>query len=159
MQRILLFVSLTSLISCASITSGVHEQIRVTSSPAAADAMLTCNGQTVASSPTPATFTIRRNAGDCDVKLSKEGFDDATVLIEQGVNPAYWMNMIFTPLAPGAVYLTWLGNTEEKMIGISAAATALAVFGADFWTGAVHTHRPHAVDVVMKPKSPPEAAR
>lgn len=138
-------------VSCASITSGRHETIAVTSSPAGADANLVCERQS-ATAVTPAKITIRRNVGNCILTISKDEFEPAVVHIEQGVNPMYWGNMIFTPVPPAGLYVLALGDSEEKAIGAGLLAAGAVIFGTDFYTGAVHVHRPGVVDVVLKPK-------
>ena len=134
------------------MTSGTREDIVISSTPSGAMASLRCDGHPVGDGVTPLTITIRRNAGDCDLRLTKDGYQDKTILIEQGVNPAYWANMLFTPLVPGGVYLTALGDSGEKAIGISALGVAFVLLGADFRTGAVHTHRPREIAAVLQPK-------
>ena len=76
-------------VSCATITTGRYEEIRVTSSPNQAMATLLCGGHPSGEGPTPTAFKIRRNAGDCVLTLRKDGFEEKTIAIEQGVNPAY----------------------------------------------------------------------
>lgn len=138
-------------VSCASITSGRYETIAVTSSPAGADASLVCDRHS-ATAVTPAKITIRRNAGDCVLTMSKTGFEPAVIRIEQGVNPMYWGNMLLAPVPPSGVYLLALGDSQEKSIGLGLLAAGAVVFGTDFYTGAAHVHRPGVVDVVLKPK-------
>lgn len=140
------------LTGCATITTGRFEEIRVSSSPGDADATLVCEGRPSGEGKTPVAFKIRRNAGDCTLTIRKEGFAEKTVAIQQGVNPAYWGNMIFSPVAPvGTLFL--IGDAGgDQAVGIGLLGAGLAIFGTDFWTGAVHAHKPHSVDVVLKPK-------
>ena len=152
MRRLALLLSLLTLASCATITTGITEAIAIGSSPSGATATLVCNGTTAGSGVTPTTITIRRNAGDCNVRLSKDGFEDSTMLLEQGVNPAYWTNMSFSPLAPLGTYVLWLGTSREKTQGAAILGAAAVIFATDFWTGAVHAHRPIKIDVSLKPK-------
>lgn len=151
-RRFFLVLYSVTLISCATITTGTRENIVISSSPSAANATLVCNGRPAGSGLTPVTIAIRRNGGDCDLRLAKDGFEQATVSIEQGVNPAYWTNMAFTPLAPGGTYLLVAGNSGEKLIGVAALGTGFVLLATDFWTGAVHAHRPSKIDIVLKPK-------
>ena len=152
MRVLVLALILPSLVSCATITTGAHEQIKVSTSPSAANAALVCEGKLIEEASTPHTFTIRRNAGDCKLTLRKEGFAEQSIVIEQGVNPAYWGNMLFSPVPPAGVYVTALGDSGEKVVGVGLIGAGLAIFGTDFWTGAVHAHKPSTVDVVLKPK-------
>jgi hypothetical protein len=138
-------------VSCATAVSGPRETISVTSSPSDAAADLVCERHS-ASETTPAKLVIRRNVGDCVLTVSKNGFEPAVVTIKQGVNPYYWGNMIFVPVVPASVFLIAGGDSQEMPAGIGLLGVAAAIFGADFYTGAVHVHRPAAVDVVLKPK-------
>jgi hypothetical protein len=141
------------LASCATITTGTHEKIRVSSSPSQADATLVCEGRPSGEGKTPVTFEIRRNAGDCTLTLRKEGFEQKTIAVQQGVNPAYWGNMLFSWVPPAGLYVAALGDSpNDQSIGVGLLGAGLAIFGTDFWTGAVHAHKPHNIDAVLKPK-------
>jgi hypothetical protein len=140
------------LASCATMTTGRFEEIRVSSSPGQADVALVCQGQPSGEGKTPVVFKIRRNAGDCTLTLRKDGFAEQTIAIEQGVNPAYWANMIFSPVPPAGLFVALGDGPDDKAIGVGLLGAGLAIFGTDFWTGAVHQHKPGSVDVVLKPK-------
>jgi hypothetical protein len=150
LRQLLLIASCLSLGACASVASGRHETLSVTSSPSGADARLVCERVSV-TGVTPAKLTIRRNAGDCSLTVAKPGFAAQTFTIEQGVNPMYWGNMIFAPVGPAGGYVVAAGDSGEKAAGVGLLAAAVAIFGTDFVTGAVHVHRPNSVDVVLKP--------
>ena len=154
-RRLLLLASLLSLVSCATVMTGNRENIVISSEPSGADAALVCNGKPAGSGVTPTTISIRRNAGDCDLRLTKEGFEDLSFLIEQGVNPAYWTNMFFAPLAGLGVVLVGLGDSDEKALGAASLAMALAIFGIDFHTGAIHDHEPRTINAILKPRAAP----
>jgi len=149
-MKVLLALLFLPLAACATMTTGSREKINVSSSPGEATASLVCNGHPEGQGLTPIVFTISRNAGDCTLTLRKEGFEEQTHTLEQGVNPAYWGNMIFSPLAPAGAFLTILGDSGEKVIGVSALGAAWIIFGTDFHTGAVHAHKPGSVDAVLK---------
>jgi len=149
-MKVLLALLFVPLAACATMTTGTGEKINVSSSPSEATASLVCNGHPEGEGLTPIVFTIRRDAGDCILTLRKEGYEEQTRALEQGVNPAYWGNMIFSPLAPAGAFLTILGNSDEKAIGVGALGAAWLIFGTDFYTGAVHAHKPGSVDAVLK---------
>lgn len=139
--------------SCATITTGRYEEIRVSSSPNEADATLLCDGRPSGEGRTPVAFKIRRNAGDCTLTLRKEEFEEETVSIEQGVNPAYWGNMVLSPIAPmGLFFIAWGHDAGARPLGVGLLAAGAVIFSTDFWTGAVHAHKPAMVDVVLKPR-------
>ena len=60
--------------------------------------------------------------------------------------------MVFTPLVPAGPYLLALGDSGEKVIGVSALGLAAVVFATDFHTGAVHAHHPNKIAAVLEPK-------
>jgi hypothetical protein len=151
MWRLLILLSVVPLTSCATVATDRFENIVVTSSPTGADVTLVCNGKPAGRGVTPATIRIRRDAGDCDVRVAKDGFSDRSTHLEQGVNPMYWANMAFTPLLPAAFY-SFTGNHQEKIAGAAFLGAAILAFGTDFWTGAVHAHKPSKIDVVLQPK-------
>lgn len=153
MFRVLSLLSLVALCSCATMTTGTREGIVVNSTPAGADATLTCEGQPAGFGVTPTTITIRRNAGDCVLKVAKAGFEERTFPIVQGVNPAYWSNMVFSPLAPGGAFVAAFSNDNQgRLVGLGLVGVAAVAISTDFITGAVHAHKPGRVDAVLKPK-------
>jgi hypothetical protein len=142
------------LSSCATITTGRFEEVRVSSSPGNADASLVCEGRPSGEGKTPVAFKIRRNAGDCTLTVRKEGFEEKTVAVEQGVNPAYWGNMILSPIVPVGAYVAASGyDAGATPVGVGLLGAGVVIFATDFWTGAVHAHKPHTIDVVLKPKA------
>ncbi len=151
MPRLLSLLFLIAFCSCATMTTGIREGIVVNSSPSGADAKLTCNGEPAGYGVTPTTITIRRNAGDCVLKVSKSGFEELTFQIEQGVNPAYWQNMFFTPFVGAGVFVSAFGdNNNDQLTGAGLLAVGAAAISVDFITGAVHAHKPNKVDAVLK---------
>ena len=113
----------------------------------------TCDGQPSGFGVTPTTITIRRNAGDCVLKVSKAGFEEMTFPIVQGVNPAYWSNMVFAPLAPAGAFVAAFSNDSQgRLAGLGFVAVGAAAISTDFITGAVHAHKPSKIDAVLKPK-------
>ena len=103
--------------SCATALTGTRESISVASTPAAADARLSCAGVQVDGGITPATLTLRRNAGDCTLTVAKAGFVDETRLLEQGVNPAYWANFVTLPVALAASFVGAWGGGWAAVVG------------------------------------------
>ena len=139
-------------ISCASALTSRQETISVDSNPAAASATLFCGLTRVGDAVTPAKFTIARNAGDCTVTVSKSGFVDGQASIEQGVNPVYWANFLTLPIAAA---IAWV-NIPALIVAASGAplwAVGGSGFLADYWTGAIHRHRPNRVSVSLRKES------
>jgi hypothetical protein len=163
MRRVLsllpVLVLALSLLSCATVARGTHEEIAVHSSPAGASATLTCTKGETKSGVTPLTISIRRNAGECTLNVSKEGFADATMHIEQGMNGRFWANFGFLPLVPIGVvtYEGGLGysqpNNTRRQQGELMIVGGLLPWAVDYWSGAMHEHTPNRVDLVLKPKN------
>jgi hypothetical protein len=154
MWRLLVAACCFSLISCATALTGTRENIAINSSPSGADALVVCDGQRAGSGVTPTTISISRKSGNCLVKVTKEGYEDATEVVERGMNHAYWTNMAFSPLAPIGVFSIILGNEKERDRGVGMLAATAVIFTTDFITGAAHAHYPHKLDVVLRAKDP-----
>ena len=153
MKRMFLLPILRTAFSCASAITGTRESITIDSPPDGADAILFCRGIRTASGVTPTTLAFWRNAGDCTLTLSKSGFAEETKLIEQGVNPAYWANFVTASAAPAGVLIAGYGNTSPvKAVGAALIIGAAASWLVEYRTGAIHTHRPSAIRVTLRPK-------
>jgi hypothetical protein len=163
MRRVLtllpVLVLALSLFSCGTMARGTHEDISINSSPAGARATLTCTKGATQSGVTPLTITIRRNAGECSLKVSKEGFAEETVAIEEGVNGTIFRNFGFLPLVPIG-YVTYAGglgysqpDNQGRQMGSAIMVAGLVPWAVDYWSGAMHEHTPNRVDLVLKPKN------
>jgi hypothetical protein len=154
MWRLLVAACCFSLISCATAISGTHENVAINSSPPGADALVVCDGQRAGSGVTPTTISIRRKSGNCLVKVTKDGYEDGTEVLERGMNHAYWTNMVFAPVAPIGAVEIMLGDSTDEYRGVAMIVGSLFVFSFDFMTGAAHAHYPHKLDLVLRTKDP-----
>lgn len=141
--------------SCATIVSGPLEKITVNSTPPDARAVVRCPAESH-EGVTPLTVSIRRNSGDCNLTVSKEGFAEQTFTIERGVNPAHWFNFITAPLVLyGVIALSggFYGDAtaSEKRVGTAGLLITAAAWLIDHHTGAAHRHEPAKIDVTLKP--------
>ena len=157
MPRVLPILALLVLSSCATITTGTHENIAVTSSPSGAEATLTCAKGETRKAATPFTFVIPRDSGTCELRVVKEGFQPRTVGIEELINGAYWRNFVTAPLVPiGYVGLNGVlfsqPDAQSKAWGTASLLTVAAAFSIDYWNGAVRDHQPKNIDLVLSPK-------
>lgn len=137
------------------MVSGRNETISVTSSPSEATVALTCTGGTVKGGVTPVKLVIHRDAGDCVVRLTKDGYHERTVLLEQGVNRAYWLNFATLPLGMYGIIAVNGGffgevSDNERNAGAGALVLSGGSWLFDKWTGAAHRHEPSSVDVVLE---------
>ena len=73
----LLFLPVLCLTSCATITRGVHEKLRVTSEPSGANVVLSTGEKGV----TPAVFVKERRTENFTVTVSKPGYPSQTVAV------------------------------------------------------------------------------
>lgn len=143
--------------SCATIVSGPLENISVNSSPAGAHAALRCPRGELQEGVTPVTMSIRRNVGDCNLTVSKEGFSDEVITVERGINPAHWFNFTTIPLAIyGGLALSggFYGEStaSEKRVGAVCLLVTGAAWIIDHRTGAAHRHEPAKIEVTLKPR-------
>src|SRR3954463_13654358 len=76
--RILLIMSALCLCSCATITRGVHEKLRVESDPPGANVALSTGEKGV----TPTVFVEKRRRDNFTVTVSKPGYVSQTVIVE-----------------------------------------------------------------------------
>lgn len=156
MWRILSLLPLFTIISCATVLTGTRENITVSSSPAGADAILTCSPGAVDRGVTPVTFSIHRKSGNCRLTLSKEGFIEEAIAIEQGINGKYWVNFAFSPLVPAGLIAIFgfFGEPtqEDKVAGAGLLLGVAAAFTVDHFTGAINDHQPKTIAVTLKPK-------
>jgi hypothetical protein len=155
MRRMLAVLPLLTLISCATVMTGRHENIEVNSSPPGADAVLTCVNGSMVRGVTPVTMQIRRNAGECQLQVSKQGFRDNHTTLVSGINGTFWGNFGFMPLAAYGPLLVAIGssagNGRAVTAGTAMIATAIGVFLVDYHSGAMRKHEPTRVDAVLTP--------
>jgi hypothetical protein len=78
MSRLSLIISALCLCSCATITRGVHEKLKVESEPPGANVLLSTGEKGV----TPATFVEKRRRDNFTVTVSKPGYVSQTVTVE-----------------------------------------------------------------------------
>lgn len=156
MRRLLALLPLLVLISCATVRSGRDENIEVNSTPPGADALLTCAHGTPARGVTPVVLRIRRNSGACELRLSKEGFEEQRTALASGINGTFWGNFGFIPLLPAGYLGVAIGSDDDKPGDVAAGTamilTSIAVFVVDYKTGAMHEHDPNRIDAVLTPR-------
>src|SRR5437870_668115 len=147
-KSVVLLSIVLSAFSCASVISGPRESIRVDSTPAGAEAAIFCNGIHVTQGVTPAKLNIARNAGKCTVTVSKGGFSDQSVALEDDFNPVYIVNVVTSPLVGAGVLLSEIG---APILGVPIAALGGAGWLLDYSTAATHRHTAGKVSDTLKP--------
>ena len=122
----LLFLSFLSLTSCATITRGVHEKLKVTSDPPGANVVLSTGEKGV----TPATFVEKRRRDTFTVTVSKPGYVSQTVAVQSKAG----------------------GTGGTAMAGNLLIGGAIGM-GVDAGTGAYDSLYPNPVAVELVPTS------
>jgi hypothetical protein len=114
-MKVLLILSvLSSLLGagCASIGHGRYQQVAINSNPSGANVSVDCDGGgNHPAGQTPTTVSLKRNADPCKVNLSKDGYEDSSVVFARAVSGWIWGNVLFGGIpgwiidaADGAMY-------------------------------------------------------
>lgn len=119
----LLLVLLTST-GCASIAHGTRQGVPVNSSPTGASVAVNCGKASVLpNTVTPTTVFLKRNAEPCNITLSKEGYEDASLVFVRRMSGWFWCNLLIGGIlgmvidgADGALY-----NRQPESASISLA--------------------------------------
>lgn len=127
MRNLCLFLPLFAFASCATVTRGVHEKVRVISDPTSAFAELSSGERGL----TPITF-LKGRKENFDVTVSKPGYITQTVKVKSN----------FSPTGGGA------------MVGSLVAASVVGV-GVDALSGASLSLYPNPVVVHLVPEPKP----
>ena len=98
MRNLCLFLPLFVLASCATVTRGVHEKIKVLSEPTSAYAELSSGERGL----TPVTF-LKRRKENFDVTVSKPGYITQTVKVKSNFSPTGGGAMAGNLIAGGVV--------------------------------------------------------
>ena len=120
-------VVLPLLTSCATITRGVHEKLRVESDPPGANIQLSTGEKGV----TPAKFVKNRRADSFTVTVSKPGWATQTVRVESKFS----------------------GTGGAAMVGGNFVLGGFVGVGVDAATGAYNSLYPNPVKVELAPIS------
>lgn len=98
-------------VGCASIGHGRYQQVAVNSSPSGASVIVDCGNGAQPAGQTPTTVSLKRNAEPCKLNLSKEGYEDSSVVFAKAVSGWVWGNLLFGGIpgwiidaADGAMY-------------------------------------------------------
>jgi len=120
-----LLVSSVLLSSCATITRGIHEKLRVESQPPGANVVLSTGEKGV----TPAVFVEKRRRDNFTVTVSKPGYVSQTVMVESKAG----------------------GTGAAAMAGNAIVFGGIIGMGVDAGTGAYHSLYPNPVRVTLTP--------
>ena len=111
------------LSSCATITRGVHEKLRVESNPPGANVVLSTGEKGV----TPAVFVEKRRRDNFTVTVSKSGYVSQTVTVESKA-----------------------GGTGATAMAGNMLLGGVIGMGVDAGTGAYHSLYPNPVTVTLR---------
>lgn len=152
MSRVgLLSLVLVALLAsgCATIVSGRHQKIRVTSAPLRARVIVEyqkADGGQVSSYETPAEIHLPRRKSDVRLRIEKEGFAPVEVALKRKANGMLALN-VANPMIYGAVI-------TDGSAGARAGAIAAFIgvwIGVDVATGAAYRLAPSRIDVTLTP--------
>ncbi len=124
-QSLSLVSAAVFLSSCATVTRGVHEKLRVQSEPSGANVALSTGEKGV----TPAVFVEKRRHDNFTVTVSKPGYTPQTVTVVSKAG----------------------GTGTGAMAGNLLIGGAIGV-GVDAATGAYNSLYPNPVKVTLKPE-------
>ncbi|MEW6572004.1 MAG: PEGA domain-containing protein [Nitrospirota bacterium] len=130
----LMIIAFFILASCASIVSKSSREVTIRSSPEQADVIITDEkGMKIHQAKTPCTITLATGGGyfqgkQYTVRVSKEGFDEQTVVIGKSLNPWYLGNVIFGGLigiliVDPATGCMWKLDTDQVNVSLSPKKT------------------------------------
>jgi hypothetical protein len=130
MKKILSLIAVAILLSsCATIVSKSSSMVGVDTTPQGATVQIfNRKGEIVYNGHTPATLSLKHASGffkkaSYQVKLSMDGYEPKTVVINAHVNGWYWGNLVFGGVigfliidpATGAMYKLNNDYVDEKM--------------------------------------------
>jgi hypothetical protein len=130
MKKILSLIAVAIILSsCATIVSKSSSMVGVDTTPQGAVVqILNRKGEIVYSGHTPTTLSLKHGSGffkkaSYQVKLSMDGYESKTVVINAHVNGWYWGNLVFGGFigfliidpATGAMYKLNNDYVDEKM--------------------------------------------
>ena len=122
--RILPVMAVLCLCSCATITRGVHEKLRVESDPPGANVVLSTGKKGL----TPVEFVEKRRRDNFTVTISKPGYTPRTIMVESKA-----------------------GGTGATAMAGNLLLGGVIGMGVDAGTGAYHSLYPNPVKVTLQP--------
>lgn len=124
---------------CASIVHGTTQVVPVNSSPTGAEIKVDCGkaAGTAGSLKTPTTVTLRRSVEPCNITLSKEGYEDASMVFVRRMSGWFWGNIFIGGIigmiidgADGAIY-----NRAPEAVSVSLATRSIRAESTEFFKG------------------------
>lgn len=120
----MLFASSALVLSgCGTIAHGRYQEVPVTSTPAGAHVSVDCGKGVKDAGVTPAIVQLRRKSDRCLVTLSKDGYEESSLVFRRGLSGWVWGNLLL-PYVALPSFLVDLGNgAAYKQHPYSADAT------------------------------------
>ena len=110
---IVLLFALVYASGCASVVHGTTQAVPVNSSPVGADVKVNCGkaASATGSLKTPTTVLLKRNAEPCNITVSREGYEDGSIVFVRKMSGWFWGNIVIGGIigmiidgADGAIY-------------------------------------------------------
>jgi hypothetical protein len=161
MRRLLLLsCSLVLTARCATIAHGRFQDVPVTSDPAGATVSVHCGDSPPATSVTPTTVKLRRNAPGCSITLAKSGFAKHVITFDRKISGWFWANFAFPGILTEVIVEAATGpplfpvddnpsSRNHQLNGVGLAAGAGLAMWIDHSTGAQYDLRPARVDATL----------
>lgn len=133
MKRLLVSILVVSLAysvsGCASIAHGTTQAVPVNSSPTGASVTVNCGNSTPSAAlVTPTTVLLKRGPKNCNLTLSKAGYEDASIGFVRKMSGWFWGNILFGGVigmiidgADGAIY-----NRAPESVSLTLAKSEAA---------------------------------
>lgn len=156
MRRIVGVLPLLLLFRCATMLNGRDEVITIDSEPAGASVALTCADGSTYNGVTPMAVPVRRNAGDCNINVARDGYATQNRVLESGISRTFWGNMITVPM----VLCGFIGfngfflsepDGHSRAVGTGCLAAAITTWTVDGKSGAWRDHDPKKLKIELKP--------
>jgi hypothetical protein len=158
------------LTRCATLVHSDFEKIPVTSAPSGADVTLDCGRGAMRIGATPLTVILHRKDAHCSVTIEKSGWIGMRVDLHRRIAAASLLDLVAGGAAAAIVansnidFSAENGTPSGGDVSVSATGSGSVSPGAvggvvlsgavlvDAATGALFSHAPSRVDVVLRPK-------
>jgi hypothetical protein len=158
-RTVVAFITLAAF-GCGTVTHGVNQSLPVTTAPPGATVQVSCADGTSSTVVSPGTLLLRRNAEECAVRISKEGYQPETIVLQRTKSKVMIANvgasvLTFVAGVVGGVLICTAAHPAGTAYGACAVTGALAGLIAPSWldarTGAMYLQRPARIDVTLRP--------
>jgi hypothetical protein len=127
------------LSGCATLTKGTTQPIAISSEPAGADCTLSRRGQSLGKVKTPGSITVKRDGDPINVTCSKDGYEEATAVMNSRVESAIYGNLLVGGVI-GVMVDASSGASNHYEASLAVPLTAMSA--ADLASAATRPRQP-----------------